>query len=123
MLNNSYYSDPKFSWVKPIGVTDLEFYNSSKLGDKFSNNIFIGDINTGYLYFFNLDDNRTGIRIDPSTSGRNDLADSVADPQDDLSSAVFAKGFNGRITDVETGPDGYLYILTYSDGRIYRIVN
>jgi glucose/arabinose dehydrogenase len=122
VLNNSYYSDPKFSWVKPIGVTDLEFYNSSKLGDKFSNNIFIGGINTGDLYFFKLDDNRTGIRIDPSASGHTDLADLVADPQDDLSSALFAKGFNGRITDVETGPDGHLYVLTYSDGRIYRIV-
>ena len=31
MLNNSYYSDPKFSWFKPIGVTDLEFYNSTEL--------------------------------------------------------------------------------------------
>jgi glucose/arabinose dehydrogenase len=123
MLNNSYYSDPKFSWVKPIGVTDIEFYNSSKLGNKFSNNIFVGDINAGDLYFFNIDDNRTGIRIDPSMSGHTDLTDSIADPQDDLSPALFARGFSGRITDIETGPDGYVYVLTYSDGRLYRIVN
>lgn len=123
MLNNSYYSDPKFSWVKPIGVTDLEFYNSSRLGNKFSNNIFVGDINAGDLYFFKIDDNRTGIRIDPSMSGHTDLTDSIADPQDDLSPALFARGFSGRITDIETGPDGYLYVLTYSDGRLYRIVN
>ncbi len=122
MINNSYYSDPKFSWVKPIGVTDLEFYNSSKLGDKFSNNIFIGDINAGDLYFFKIDDNRTGIRIDSSTSGHTDLTDLIADPQDDLSPALFASGFSGRITDVETGFDGYVYVLTYSDGHIYRIV-
>ena len=121
MLNNSHYSDPKFSWVKPIGVTDLEFYNSSKLGDKYSNNIFIGDINAGDLYFFIIDDNRTGIRIDPSPSDHTDLTDSIADPQDDLSPALFAR-FSGRITDVETGPDGYVYVLTYSDGRIFRIV-
>ena len=123
MLNNSYYSDPKFSWVKPIGVTDIEFYNSSKLGNKFSNNIFVGDINAGDLYFFKIDDNRTGIRIDPSMSGHTDLTDSIADPQDDLSPALFARGFSGRITDIETGPDGYVYVLTYSDGRLYRIVN
>lgn len=119
MLNKSYYSDPKFSWAKPIGVTDLEFYNSSKLGDKFSNNIFIGDINNGDLYFFKVDENRTGIKIDSSASG---LTDSIADPQDDLSPALFARGFSGRISDIETGPDGYIYVLTYSDGRIYRIV-
>lgn len=123
MLNNSYYSDPKFSWFKPIGVTDLEFYNSSRLGNKFSNNIFVGGINAGDLYFFKIDDNRTGIRIDPSMSGHTDLTDSIADPQDDLSPALFARGFSGRITDIETGPDGYVYVLTYSDGRLYRIVN
>ena len=119
MLNKSYYSDPKFSWAKPIGVTDLEFYNSSRLGDKFSNNIFIGDINNGNLYFFKVDENRTGIKIDSPASG---LTDSIADPQDDLSPALFARGFSGRISDIETGPDGYIYVLTYSDGRIYRIV-
>ncbi len=123
MLNNSYYSDPKFSWFKPIGVTDLEFYNSSRLGNKFSNNIFVGGINAGDLYFFKIDDNRTAIRIDPSMSGHTDLTDSIADPQDDLSPALFARGFGGRITDIETGPDGYVYVLTYSDGRLYRIVN
>jgi aldose sugar dehydrogenase len=122
MLNNSYYSDPKFSWAKPIGVTDIEFYNSSKLGDKFSNNIFIGSINTGDLYFFKIDEDRTGIRMDPFESGHTDLTDPIADSQDDLSPALFARGFDGRITDVETGPDGYVYVLTYSDGRIYRIV-
>lgn len=122
MLNNSYYSDPKFSWFKPIGVTDLEFYNSTTLGAKFSNNIFIGDINAGDLYFFKIDDNRSGVRIDPLTLGHTDLSDLVADLQDDLSPVLFARGFSGRITDVETGPDGYLYILTYSDGRMYRIV-
>lgn len=122
MLNNSYYSDPKFSWFKPIGVTDLEFYKSTTLGAKFSNNIFIGDINAGDLYFFKIDDNRSGVRIDPLTLGHTDLSDSVADLQDDLSPVLFARGFSGRITDVETGPDGYLYILTYSDGRMYRIV-
>ena len=122
MLNNSYYSDPKFSWFKPIGVTDLEFYNSTTLGAKFSNNIFIGEINAGDLYFFKIDDNRSGVRIDPLTLGHTDLSDSVADLQDDLSPVLFARGFSGRITDVETGPDGYLYILTYSDGRMYRIV-
>lgn len=122
MLNNSYYSDPKFSWFKPIGVTDLEFYKSTILGAKFSNNIFIGDINAGDLYFFKMDDNRSGVKIDPLTLGHTDLSDSVADLQDDLSPVLFARGFSGRITDVETGPDGYLYILTYSDGRMYRIV-
>ena len=35
---------------------------------------------------------------------------------------IFAQGFRG-ITDIDIGPDGYLYFLTYfSDPAIYRIV-
>jgi aldose sugar dehydrogenase len=30
-------------------------------------------------------------------------------------------GFNQGITDIETGPDGYLYVLTFG-GDLYRIV-
>jgi glucose/arabinose dehydrogenase len=122
MLKDSYYSDPRFSWFKPIGVTDLEFYNSTKLGGKFTNNLFVGDVNTGHLYFFQINSNRTGVGFDSNTESRTDLSDLVADQRDNLSPILFAKGFSGRITDIESGPDGYLYILTYLDGRIYRIV-
>jgi glucose/arabinose dehydrogenase len=56
------------------------------------------------------------------------LLDLVADPvkeeeggeNSELSSLIFGEGF-GRITDIETGPDGLLYILSYEDGKIYRI--
>jgi glucose/arabinose dehydrogenase len=34
---------------------------------------------------------------------------------------AFGKGFGG-ITDIKTGPDGFLYILSYFNGCIYRIV-
>ena len=41
---NSKYADPVFSWLPSIGITDIEFLNSAKLGDKYTNNIFVGDI-------------------------------------------------------------------------------
>jgi glucose/arabinose dehydrogenase len=55
--------------------------------------------------------------------GKNEelLSDKVSDNQDESNKFTVAKGFEGRITDIETGPDGYLYILTYFDGKIYRI--
>jgi glucose/arabinose dehydrogenase len=114
------YQDPLFSWYIPVGVTDIEFPNSTKLGDKYDDNIFVGDINNGNLYFFELNGDRTGITFqDPR------LLDHVADPVEEgedseLSSLIVGEGF-GRITDIETGPDGLLYILTYEDGKIYRI--
>jgi len=45
----------------------------------------------------------------------------VADNKNELSKIIFGSGFKG-ITDIQTGPDGYLYILTYLDGKLYRIV-
>jgi aldose sugar dehydrogenase len=131
----SIYADPVFSWKDQIGVTDIEFLNSSKLGDKYANNIFVGDINNGNLYYFEVNDRRTGLKFDDDNNNINSssnrrsnhhnhptgLTDFVADNKDELSAIVFGTGF-GRITDIETGPDGFLYILSYQDGKIYRIV-
>jgi glucose/arabinose dehydrogenase len=139
LLNGAHYSDPIFSWKEATGVTDIEFFNSSKLGNEYTNNLFVGDINNGNLYFFKVNDTRTGINFDSykthidsannassytdnrKTTNNPPLSDLVADNPDELSSLIFAKGFNGRITDIETGPDGNLHILTYTDGRIYKI--
>jgi aldose sugar dehydrogenase len=34
---------------------------------------------------------------------------------------VFGEGFAG-ISDLETGPDGYLYVVSLGQGKIFRIV-
>jgi glucose/arabinose dehydrogenase len=49
------------------------------------------------------------------------LTDQVADDEQQLSGIVFGSGFEEGITDIETGPDGFLYILTFN-GSIYRIL-
>jgi aldose sugar dehydrogenase len=119
-FNGSSYRDPVFSWYVSVGPTDIEFLKSSKLGEKYENNVFVGDINHGNLYFFEVNGDRTGLTFrDPR------LLDLVADPvkedhDSELSSLIFGEGFGG-ITDLETGPDEYLYMLTYLDGKIYRI--
>jgi glucose/arabinose dehydrogenase len=33
---------------------------------------------------------------------------------------MFGSGFGG-ITDMEVGPDGYLYVLSFDRGMLYRI--
>jgi glucose/arabinose dehydrogenase len=114
-LDGSHYKDPVFSWRQSHGVTDIEFLNSTKLGDKYANNIFVGDFNNGNLYFFAVNDNRTGLDL-----GDSGLEDLVADNDTEVQAATLGPGFGG-ITDIETGPDGYLYILSLS-GHLYRIV-
>ena len=120
IFDGAKYGDPIFSWYAPVGVTDIEFLNSTKLGEKYDDNVFVGDINNGNLYFFEVNGNRTGVTFhDPR------LLDLVADPvkegeDSELSSLILGNGF-GRITDIESGPDGLLYIMTYEDGKIYRL--
>jgi glucose/arabinose dehydrogenase len=119
-FDGSTYSDPEFSWHMPVGVTDIEFFSSDKLGDEYENNIFVGDINNGKMYFFELNENRTGLLIGVGQDHFTALSDFVADNADEVSKVTFGEGFD-RITDIETGPDGLLYVLSYESGRVYKI--
>lgn len=121
-IPGSHYSNPVLNFAPSLGLTDIEFLNSSLFGDRYKNNIFVGDINHGNLYFLELNGTRDGLKFDPST--QLGLLDLIAD-EDELNGIVLGTGFAG-ITDIETGPDGYLYVLTFDqesdgDGKIYRI--
>jgi aldose sugar dehydrogenase len=120
VFEGSKYADPVFSWEEPIGVTDLEFLTSTALGPEYAYNLFVGDINNGNLYYFELNDNRTGIKLDENDL--EDLRDQVADDEEEISEIAFGSGFDGGITDIETGADGFLYVLTFN-GSIYRITH
>jgi glucose/arabinose dehydrogenase len=119
-LPNSKYVDPVFNFAPSLGVTGIEFFNSRTLGETYQNNIFVGDINNGNLYFFKVNSARNGLDLEQS-----DLGDLVANGNEELSKITFGAGFKG-ITDIKTGPDGFLYVLTFDedadgDGKIYKI--
>lgn len=114
-LEGSAYQDPVFTWKLPIGVTDIEFLDSDRLGAEYRNDIFVGDINGGALYHFKVNQDRTGLDL----SGIPELADGFADTYEEGYLARFGS-FPGGITDIATGPDGFLYVLTFG-GQIYRI--
>jgi glucose/arabinose dehydrogenase len=117
LFQGSHYADPVFSWLRSEGVTDMEIFNSTSLGEKYAYNMFVGDINNGNLYFFTINSNRSGLDL----GGIPGLEDLVANNSEELNTVILGRGFSGGITDIETGPDGYLYILTFS-GDLYRLV-
>ena len=49
------------------------------------------------------------------------VAEKIANTPEDAKPVIFGTGFDGGITDLQVGPDGYLYVLTFA-GSIYRIV-
>jgi glucose/arabinose dehydrogenase len=110
----SQYSDPVFSWLIPPAITDLEFFASSNFGDQYLNNLFVGDNNNGNLYYFTINESRNGFELN------GDVSDKVVDNENELSSIIFGQGFD-RITDIETGPDGNLYVLSFGGDALYRI--
>ena len=118
----SQYADPVFSWSESRGVTDIEFFNSTAFGSNYENGIFVGDITTGTLFYFEPNADRTGLTLESDPL----LSDLIADSDDEISAVTFGTGFAG-ITDIETNPDGNLYILTHDretegQGSLYRIL-
>ena len=112
---NSNYKDPILSFIDSFGITDIEFLSSDKLGAQYFNNALVGDLAYRNLYRFELNEDRTDFNLD--APGLNDR---VVDNDEELNSILFGQGFAG-ITDIKTGPDGLLYVLSFDDGTIYQI--
>jgi len=99
------YSDPEFSWKKTIAPTGMEFFKSKNLGTEYENNLFVGDVH-GNLYYFKLNEERNGFVFSD-----DNLTDNISDSFEESEKIILGKNF-GLITDIKTGPDGNLYILS-----------
>lgn len=81
------------------------------------NNIFVGDYNGGNLYSLHVNDQRNDLKLEFGGG----LSDREVDNNQQFAPIIFGTGFDG-ITDIRTGPDGLLYILSIGDGAIYKIM-
>ena len=93
------------------------FFNSDKFGNQYQNDLFVGSAKDT-IFDFDLNKDRKALLLNGT------LSDKISDSDTDLGDITFAKGF-GIITDLKTGPDGYLYVVTgvkEDHGTIYRIV-
>lgn len=111
----SKYSPPELTWAGTIGPTAIKFLTSDKLGNQYQNDMFVGDAHNGNLYHFELDRQRTGLLLgDP-------LVDKVVNAERENEAIIFGEGFGG-VSDLEVGPDGYLYVVSIGRGKIFRVV-
>jgi glucose/arabinose dehydrogenase len=124
VLPGSHYAEPEFSWKYAVAPSPVGFARGAGLGPLYANDLFVGASRTtllgGYLFRFNLSDDRKKL----STSDAR-LADGVADNADkfDLAeseSLVVGRDF-GITTDIRTGPNGNLYVVSLSNGEVYEI--
>ena len=116
------YSKPEFTWWQTLGATALKFLSSNKLGVEYENDMFVGDVQFGNIYRFELTKDRKELALPDGP-----LSDKIADADGELlegngdANLVFAQGF-GITSDIQVGHDGYLYILSYDKGSLYRII-
>ena len=108
------YRDPKFSWEKNVAPTGLDFAKFNEIKN-YDNSLFVGDCNNGNIYKFELNENRDGFDFVEAY-----LQDLVVNEDESLDEIIVGTGF-GCITDIERGPDGFLYVVSLSEGVIYRI--
>jgi glucose/arabinose dehydrogenase len=106
------YSDPEFGWhlenlTTAVAPTAVEFLESDRFGDEYENDMLVANFDHGHLYRFDLNKDRTSL----SLSGI--LSDKLSNGTDDNLDNTVAK-FPGGITDVQIGPDGYIYLVSLS---------
>jgi glucose/arabinose dehydrogenase len=124
LLRGAHYEDPALAWKFEIAPAGLGFIRGRALGPQYDGDLVMGasreTLAQGYLFRFNLTGNRRAIGTDDPR-----LADRVADnlAKFDLTeseSLLFGSDF-GVGTDVQTGPNGNLYVVSLSDGVVYEI--
>ncbi|HZA69594.1 MAG TPA: PQQ-dependent sugar dehydrogenase [Nitrososphaeraceae archaeon] len=111
------YSEPKLVWNRTAGLTSLIFLNSDKLGTQYRNDMFVSDVHNGRIYHFKLSSDRAELILPNSI--QSNLLTNLNAP--DMNEILFGRGFGG-ITDLTVGPDGYLYVVSIGQGKIFRIL-
>jgi aldose sugar dehydrogenase len=124
MLPGATYSDPQFSWRFEVAPGGMNFLRGRALGPQFENDLFMGaatpNLVGGYLFHFNLTGNRRSIGVDdPRLADR--VADNLAKHEITESESLLIGRDFGVTTDIETGPNGNLYVVSISGGAIYEI--
>ena len=129
MLPGARYVDPQFSWRYEVGPAGAAFVRGNALGSEYDGSLWIGSSRAfaptgptgGSLYRLRLAPDR--LSVDVGLDAR--LADRVADNLDkfeptESETLLIGRGF-GITPAIEQGPDGNLYVVSLSDGVVYRI--
>lgn len=124
MIPGANYSDPSFSWKWEVAPGGIGFVIGRALGPQFQNDLFVGAatpiLEGGYLFHFNLTGNRNKIAVDdPRLEDR--VADNLAKHEITESESLLIGRNFGVVTDIRTGPNGNLFVVSLTQGTIYEI--
>jgi glucose/arabinose dehydrogenase len=129
MLPGAHYRDPEFSWRYDVPPAAVGFVAGSALGPEYEGNLFLGSAQDpaqaqdgGVLMRFQFSADRTEFALPDDPNIMDKVA--VNQRKNDLTGSeglVIGNHF-GLVTDIQTGPDGNLYVVTlFPDQAIYEI--
>ena len=124
MIPGAHYSDPEFSWKYEVAPAALAFQRGIALGPQYAGDMFIGAardlLQGGHIFRLQLTGNRRRIAVDdPRLEDR--VADNLAKHEiTESETLLFGRNF-GVGTDIETGPNGNLFVVSLSRGTVYEI--
>lgn len=128
MLPGAKYVNPELSWKYESGPAGTAFVRGSALGADNEGTLWIGSSRSfqqvggtgGSLFRLRLTRNRQKVDVsDPKLADR--VVDNLTkwDPTE-TESILIGRGF-GTTPDIVQGPDGNLYVVSITDGAIYKI--
>jgi glucose/arabinose dehydrogenase len=120
----AHYSDPEFSWKWAVPPGGIGFEDGDGLGPEFAGDLFVGGATAatvgGHLFRFQLDKHRTGFDFqDPRLDDR--VADNAAKNDPTESESLLVGRDFGIVTDIQTAPNGNLYVVSTSKGAVYEV--
>ena len=115
MAPGAIYADPEFAWLESFGVTSIHFIRGTALGRGYRYDCLVAAHNSRAIYHFEVSPDRMSLVMPDST-----LADFVSDNPTERDRFLWAVDV-GVVTDIDTGPDGALYVCSSSNALIYRI--
>jgi aldose sugar dehydrogenase len=96
-------SNLEFVWAQFVGSTAIKFQSSSASGELYLNDMFVADCTVSEMTWLS-----------------GNLADKVTNTDTETRQVIFGEGFHG-VKDLKVGPsDGYLYVLSYGSGAVYK---
>jgi uncharacterized repeat protein (TIGR01451 family) len=125
MLPGAHYNDPEFSWKYAIPAAPLGFIQGRGLGPQYEGDMFVGAARTflygGFLFRFKM----SGDRLHFDFNDNPLLIDRVADNTDkfDITESeplLIGQNF-GITTDIQTGPNGNVFVVSNTNGAVYEI--
>jgi glucose/arabinose dehydrogenase len=119
-LRGSQYSDPEFSWEFAVAPAAIGFVDGDGLGEEYHGDLFAGLSVPlplgGPLFRYDLSSNRTRFSGLDSIEAENEDFNSLIGSEELLIGTNF-----GVATDIETGPNGSLFVVSISNGAVYEI--